>query len=144
MQKPKQIHKFSHLIVAVAPARYRPQTLAVSILFRLRGDAWKAGPFLRLPNPAYYAMRARQVFNHWSLMLTPWPVYFWFSSTDCDLMHVEYAVKYRNGREAMRCISDAYESAEGATYFSRLTRKEYLRCERDMVRDDIAARMMNY
>lgn len=77
---------------------------------------------------------------------SPFPQYFWYSSTDCDLMHVEHPVRYRTGWHAYHAIQDEYDHAEGPTSFTPITRKEYLDLKREgqFVRDDIAARMEGY
>jgi hypothetical protein len=57
-------------------------------------------------------------------------VYYYFESTDCDHTSVGYPIKYKNIQTAIVSINDAYDNAEGATYFSRITKAEYDENER--------------
>ena len=75
---------------------------------------------------------------------SPLTQYYWFSSTDCDHMHVEYAVKYPNGWTAEDSINNAYDNAEGPTSFYPMTRAEYEEYKNERVSDDIAARQAGY
>lgn len=96
---------------------------------------------LRIPQP----IKATTTFiRRLKRFFSPFPLYFWFSSTDCDQMHVEYAVRYPNGWTATRCMYDAIDNAEGPLGFQQLTKKEYLQCMKESVRDDIAARNAGY
>lgn len=76
--------------------------------------------------------------------IQPYPIHFWYSATDCDLYHVEYAVKYPNGWTAVREINEAYEEAEGTVSFRYISKTHYEHVKSEHKEDDIAARMMNY
>lgn len=63
--------------------------------------------------------------SEWAHRLDPRPQYFWYSSTDCDHVHIEHTVSYKNGWAAHKAITAEYEQAEGPTSFSPLTKKEW-------------------
>lgn len=76
------------------------------------------------------------------LRLTPWPVYYQFTSRDCDQYEVSYPVKYTHGLAAIRAIDEAYDNAEGPTSFYRIDEAEYN--EHRSYHIDHAAEDMNY
>ena len=74
----------------------------------------------------------------------PGTVYFWYSSTDCDHMHVEHAVSFSSGREYLKQEESDSEWADGPFCYSPITKEQYEECKNESVRDDIAARMAGY
>jgi hypothetical protein len=76
--------------------------------------------------------------------LSPFRQYYWYSSTDCDHMHVEYAVSYANGWIAESSMNREYDNAEGPMSFTRMSRSEWNEYKHGHITDDRAARNMNY
>lgn len=71
-------------------------------------------------------------------------VYYWYSATDCDGMHVEHAVKFSCQMEADEAIEDEAYNAEGAYYFEALSKKQYTDAKGQSIRHDRAAEAMGY
>lgn len=63
----------------------------------------------------------RKVKTQFSFM----PVYFQVDSMDCDCSRSVRAVRYKNMREAERCIDSIYDNAEGPIYVTRISKKDY-------------------
>ena len=66
-------------------------------------------------------------------------IYGWYSATDCDHYHVEYAIKYDNRKawdDALYCL---YDDAEGPTSLWRMTKQEYLDNVNERVSRDYVA-----
>jgi hypothetical protein len=72
-------------------------------------------------------------------VITRREVFYYHTGMDCDHSYWEHPCKYDNIFHAEKCIDSAYEDAEGALTFTRITRDEYDRCkERGNVSRDLA------
>ncbi len=78
------------------------------------------------------------------LRYLPGKVYFWYSSTDCDHMHVEHAVSFKNGRKYLKQYESDCHWADGPFRYTQITKAQYEECKNEHIRDDIAARMAGY
>ncbi len=63
--------------------------------------------------------------GEWRLRLTPWPVYFVVSGTDCDRASYCYVRRCTSGREALREWEESLKWCDGVESWSRCTRLEY-------------------
>jgi len=120
----------------------RDEIINISVRWSVKSDGGKVFSVRTLGG---MVRDLRAFLRFWSLRLTPWPVYFWSYSRDCDLFEVTRAVRFSNGWRAVRGIEDSYEDAEGPVSWERINRADYesLRADGPITRD-IAAEQMNY
>lgn len=66
--------------------------------------------------------------HYWDWMLdtvTQCEIYGWYSATDCDHYHVEYAVSYKNRRAWDDAMEHLHDDAEGPVGMYRISKEEY-------------------
>ncbi len=69
--------------------------------------------------------------------ITQRKIYGWYSSTDCDHYHVEYAMEFKNRKAWIQFSEcDIYDDVEGPTWVERITKEEYLELKNDRVERD--------
>jgi hypothetical protein len=107
-------------------------TLVALRIHRKTWSTWRA----ELPSKRALKRKAKLWFRGLVDVVTRREVHYWYSSTDCDHTHVEYAVKYSNIKEAREVMEEEYESCEGATYFNRISRAEFEECQSERVQRD--------
>lgn len=110
-------------------------------------EGFESVPFMEtlvIPPLSIIKLRAVNWLRRASLRITPWPVYFWIASTDCDLTHAEWPERYPNGWTARRCLNELLDSAEGPTTITRISRHDYDDALEQAFTRDIAAERANY
>ena len=86
---------------------------------------FKKRRYFRADDYEALAIRFKRFRNKAKLVLYPFPVYFECDSMDCDTYQTWRAYKFKCGYLASKYIERSYQEAEGATYWTRLTKAEY-------------------
>ena len=82
---------------------------------------------IQLPTLRDIRYNVRQFFKK----LSPMPVYYHYTSTDCDQFEVNDVKKFKNYRAYLRHRENEYQWLEGPIYYSPCTKAEYESYERN-------------
>lgn len=115
-------------------------TVVVVITFRKKGPSCS----FQIMQPRVRWIMIKAAWREFLLRCTPWPVYFYRYSRDCDLMECEWYDRFPNGWTAIKAMDDSYENAEGPERWARVSRSTYQEYANYFKKRDIAAEQMNY